>query len=63
MDIKVLGINLGKTVCILSGLGEAGAVVFRKRLQRHRLVDFWMGFHPVLLRWRPAAAHITSGFA
>ena len=28
MDIKVLGIDLGKTVCRLSGLDEAGAVVF-----------------------------------
>ncbi|MBQ4827557.1 IS110 family transposase [Leisingera sp. HS039] len=40
MDIKVLGIDLGKTVCSLAGLDEAGAVVFRKRLQRHRLLDF-----------------------
>ncbi len=49
MDIKVLGINLGKTVCILSGLGEAGAVVFRKRLQRHRLVDFLDGLPPCVV--------------
>lgn len=40
MDIKVLGIDLGKTVCSLAGLDKAGAVVFRKRLQRHRLLDF-----------------------
>ena len=40
MDIKVLGIDLGKTVCSLAGLDEAGAVVFRKRLQRHRLLGF-----------------------
>ena len=40
MDIKVLGIDLGKTVFSLAGLDEAGAVVFRKRLQRHRLLDF-----------------------
>ena len=40
MDIKVLGIDLGKTVCSLAGLDEVGAVVFRKRLQRHRLLDF-----------------------
>lgn len=40
MDIKVLGIDLGKTVCSLAGLDEAGAIVFRKRLQRHRLLDF-----------------------
>lgn len=40
MNIKVLGIDLGKTVCSLAGLDEAGAVVFRKRLQRHRLLGF-----------------------
>ncbi|MDR7127584.1 molecular chaperone DnaK (HSP70) [Pseudorhodobacter sp. 4114] len=27
MDIKVLGIDLGKTVCSLAGLDDAGAVV------------------------------------
>lgn len=43
MDIKVLGIDLGKTVCSLAGLDEAGAVVFRKRIQRHRLLDFLDG--------------------
>ena len=41
MDIKVLGIDLGKTVCSLDGLDEAGAVMFRKRLQWHRLRDFF----------------------
>ncbi|WP_306130376.1 hypothetical protein [Roseovarius sp. MMSF_3350] len=45
MDIKVLGIDLGKTVCSLAGLDEAGAVVFRKRLQRHLLLGFRN--HPV----------------
>lgn len=43
MDIMVLGIDLGKTVCSLAGLDEAGAVVFRKRLQRHRLLDILDG--------------------
>lgn len=40
MDIEVLGIDLGKTVCSLAGLDATGAVVFRKRLRRHRLLDF-----------------------
>lgn len=38
-----LGVDLGKTVCSLAGLDEADAVVFRKRLQRHLLLDFWDG--------------------
>ncbi|WP_420337095.1 IS110 family transposase [Roseibium sp.] len=39
MDITVLGIDLGKSVCSLAGLDASGAVVFRKRLQRFRLLD------------------------
>lgn len=46
MDIKVLGIDLGKTVCSLAGLDNAGAVVFRKRIQRHRLMDFLVELPP-----------------
>ncbi|MGO4855556.1 hypothetical protein [Phaeovulum sp. W22_SRMD_FR3] len=40
MDIKVLGIDLGKIVCSLAGLDDAGAIVFRKRLLRHRRLAF-----------------------
>jgi len=39
MDIAVLGIDLGKTVCSLAGMDATGAVVFRKRLQRFRLLE------------------------
>jgi transposase len=49
MDIKVLGIDLGKTVCSLAGLDEAGAVVFRKRLQRYRVLDFLDGLPPCVV--------------
>jgi transposase len=40
MDISVLDIGLGKVVCSLAGLDSRGAVVFRKRIQRHGLPDF-----------------------
>ncbi len=40
MNIEVLGIDLGKTVCSLAGLDANGAVVFRKQLRRHRLLNF-----------------------
>jgi molecular chaperone DnaK (HSP70) len=33
-----LGIDLGKTTCSVAGLDEGGAVVLRKRIQRHRLL-------------------------
>ncbi len=49
MDIKILGIDLGKTVCSLDGLDETGAVVFRKRLQRHRLQDFLDALSPCVV--------------
>lgn len=51
MNIKVLGIDLGKTVCGLTGLDEAGAVLFRKRLQRqrHRLLDFLSTLPPCVV--------------
>lgn len=41
MDISVLGIDLGKTVCSLTGLDAKGEVVFRKRVQRCR--QRWLG--------------------
>lgn len=56
MDIKILGTDLGKTVCSLAGLDEAGAVVFCKRLQRHRLLGFLDTLSPASLRWTPAAS-------
>jgi transposase len=38
--VIVLGIDLGKSVCSLAGLDATGVVVFRKRLQRNRLLSF-----------------------
>lgn len=49
MDIKVLRIDFGKTVCSLAGPDEAGPVVFRKRLQRHRLLDFLATLPPCVV--------------
>ncbi len=49
MDIKVLGIDLGKTVCSLARLDEAGAVVFCKRRQRDQLLDFLDGLPPCVV--------------
>ena len=43
MDISVLGIDLGKTICSLAGLDDTGAVVFRRRIQRFRLLDYLSG--------------------
>lgn len=40
MDIAVLAIDLGKTVCNLAGVDCTGAVVVRRRVQRFRLLEF-----------------------
>ncbi|ESX66352.1 hypothetical protein X757_31735 [Mesorhizobium sp. LSHC414A00] len=40
MSIVVFGIDLGKNVCSLVGLDEAGAVILRRRLRRDGVADF-----------------------
>jgi transposase len=34
-----IGIDLGKSVCSMTGLDEAGAVVLRRRVSRGKLVE------------------------
>ena len=38
MNVHVLGIDLGKNVCSIVGLDEAGAVVLRRRAKRETLI-------------------------
>jgi transposase len=40
MDIVVLGIDLGKNVCSVVGLGAAGQVLVRRRMKRESVVTF-----------------------
>ncbi|HHC29862.1 MAG TPA: IS110 family transposase [Rhodobacterales bacterium] len=49
MGIAVLGIDLGKTVCSLAGLDADGVVVFRKRIQRFRLLGFLANLGPCVV--------------
>jgi transposase len=49
MDIAVLGIDLGKTVCSLAGVDGTGAVVLRKRVQRFRLLEFLARLAPCVV--------------
>ncbi|MFQ5626536.1 MAG: IS110 family transposase, partial [Methyloligellaceae bacterium] len=46
MEVAVLGIDLGKTVCSVAGLDRNGKVVLRKRIQRFRLLDFLADLSP-----------------
>src|SRR5271167_1072786 len=38
MDISVLGVDLGKNVCSVVGLGASGAVVMRRKVRRETLI-------------------------
>jgi len=61
MDITVLGIDLGKSVCSLAALDASGAVVFRKRLQRLRLREI-PGIGPTIASALVAAVGTGSSF-
>lgn len=60
MNIAVLGIDLGKTLCSLVGLDREGAVVLRRRMRRHPLLHSSKSNRAASLAWRRAAALITS---
>ncbi len=63
MDIEVLGIDLVKTVCSLAGFADTGAVVFRKRLQRRRLLGFLEELRPCVVAMEACGgAHDISRF-
>jgi transposase len=49
MDIAVLGIDLGKTVCSLAGVDGTGTVVLRNRVQRFRLLKFLARLAPCVV--------------
>lgn len=55
MSVSVIGIDLGKTVCSVAGLDEAGAVVLRQRVKRRRLLMFLKSWRHASWRWRLAA--------
>jgi transposase len=39
MTIAIIGIDLGKSVCSIVGLDDAGAVVLRRRMRRQSVID------------------------
>ncbi|MEM9318086.1 MAG: transposase [Pseudomonadota bacterium] len=49
MGLSVLGINLGNTTCSVAGLDGDGAIAQRKRIQRHRLLDFLAQMTPCIV--------------
>lgn len=64
MDIEVLGIDLGKSVCSLAELNTTAVVVFRKRLQRHCLLNFLENLRPCVVAMEACGgAHHIGRFA
>ncbi|WP_415183759.1 hypothetical protein [Phaeovulum sp.] len=61
MEIAVLGIDLGKTVCSVAGVDGTGAVVMRKRVQRFRLLDFLAQLPPCVVAMEACGGAITLG--
>lgn len=43
MDIMIVGIDLGKNVCSIAGLDNAGRVVIRRRMRRDSVITFAKG--------------------
>ncbi|SCM66694.1 hypothetical protein [Donghicola eburneus] len=52
MEIKVLGVDLGKSVCSFSGPDEAGEVVFADGSSGISYWIFLMRFHPARSPWK-----------
>jgi len=49
MDIVIVGIDLGKNVCSIVGLDEAGRVVVRRRMRREGVIKFAAGLRPCVM--------------
>jgi transposase len=49
MNVHVLGIDLGKNVCSIVGLDEAGAVVLRRRAKRETLIALTSKLPPCIV--------------
>ena len=53
-DLAVIGIDIGKEVFHLVGLGRDGTIVFRRKIKRLALTDSFKKLPPALSAWRRA---------
>jgi hypothetical protein len=60
MEIRTIGIDLGKTVFHLAGVNARGEVVVRKKCSRTQLLRFTSNLRACLIAWRPAEDLIFS---
>lgn len=60
MDVKVVGIDLGKDCCSLVGRDASGAATLRRRVRRDGLLALTakLAPHRALSPWRRAVARI-----
>lgn len=49
MEIVILGVDLGKTVCSLAGLAGSGQVVMRRRIRRNQLSAILVNLPPCIV--------------
>ena len=61
MDIKVLGIDLGKPFAVLPGWMKRERLCFANGSRDIGCWTFSIRFRPAWLRWKPAAGRITLG--
>lgn len=55
-DVTLVGIDLGKHSFHLHGQDRHGKAVFRKKVNRKQLIEFFAKFHPcIVVNWRAGA--------
>ena len=59
MEIRTLGIDLGKLSLHAVGFDAHGAIVLRRRFSRTQLIRFVATMPSWSSAWRPAVAHTT----
>ena len=59
-DVRVVGLDIAKSVFQLHGLDADGATVLQKRLTRARLLPFFEKLPPCLVGIEPALHRITG---
>jgi len=57
---NTIGLDIAKRVFQAHGADASGHVVFRKRLVRAKLLEFFAPSRRVRWRWRPAPGRITG---
>jgi transposase len=57
---STIGLDLAKQVFQVHGADATGAVVFRKRLRRTGVLQFFASQAPCELRWKPALLRIIG---